>query len=264
MTVPADLLAVLKADYRHIRYLLEVDTTPAFRICSGLVDISHGGNVYTARGWKPGAVIAGDPTRAGFTATIEDIDGDLEALAYSQGWTEKRTATLTILGSTDGVTWATAWSPVTAPIIVAAGGAVFFNLEARGAVGLYSRAGLQIGDSRCRLVFKGARCKYSGPDLTCLRTYDDCAARTGGDNTANFRGARLSPAPGTIINLGKGGRSVPTSPPVGSNWSGGARRQPQMIDNPHMPPASTNGSPPPPAGGGQTPHEPPGHGGHSS
>ena len=254
MGLPTDFLAVINERYRHVRYLLEVDTTAGFRITSGLTPIVYDGDTYTPRGWKPSGITSGDPRSAGFSATIEDIDGDLELTAYQDGWTEGRTATLYILGSLDGEDWVTAWQPITARVLTAQGGHVFFNLGCRGSVGLFAHAGLKVGDSRCRHTYKGSRCKYAGSEATCDRTFDACETRASGDNSANFGGYRAAPAPGTIINLGKGGRAVPTSPPINNTWSGGARRRlPEMMENPNEPPAAVNGGAPPDSGGGTTP-----------
>jgi len=248
MPLPSDLLTVLESSWRELRYLLEIDVSPALRICSGLEPIVYDSNTYTPRGWKPSSITSGDPRSAGFSATIEDIEGDLETLAYVQGWTDGRVATLYVLGSEDGETWATAWQPITAKILNAQGGHVFFNFECRGSVGLFAHAGLKIGDSRCRHVYKGARCQYAGSEATCDRTFDACETRSGGDNSEHFGGARLAPAPGTIINLGKGGRNVPTAPPINNTWSGGTpRRRPQQMENPNVPPVAVNG------GGGDDP-----------
>lgn len=51
----------------------------------------------------------------------------------------------------------------------------------------------------CPYVFRDARCGYAGADTTCLKTWADCGARTGGSNQLRFGGMRNLPAPGTKI-----------------------------------------------------------------
>jgi hypothetical protein len=251
MTLPSDVLALLDADRRLAKYLLEVQVSPAFRICSGVYPVKVGSDTYTPRGWKPGSITSGNPATAGFTATIEDIDGDLELRAYTEGWTGA-TATLYILvRETESSSWATAWQPVTGEIVSAAGGSMFINLEIIAAAGLNSRSGLQQGDSLCRLVYKGARCKYSGTEDTCPRTFDACENRAGGDNSANFRGARFAPAPGEVIKLGRNNPTVPQAPVWSTSWSGGTQRRVQEMFERDPPPVAVDGAGPPTTPPGQ-------------
>jgi hypothetical protein len=256
MTIPADFLALLNSRNRAFRYLLFVDVSSPLRICSGLDVIIHDGDTYTPRGWKPGAIVGGNPSASGFSCTIEDIEGDLETRAYLDGWTDAD-ATLIILAKEIGGSYVTAWEPVTGKISNASGGHVFMNMKVIGGVGLRSRAGLQVGDSLCRLVYQGARCKDASAETTCPRTFVACAARTGGDNTENFRGARYAPESGKVLHLGPAGATVPRGSVPPNPWPTGPRFGPQhtAFEGPE-PPVSTNGGGPPemprwePPGGG--------------
>lgn len=245
MTMTPEFSVILNSPSREFRYLLFIDVTPEFRICSGLVPIVYDGEKYAPRGWKPGAIEGGNPENAGFTCTIEDIEGDLELRAYSDGWTNAE-ATLIILGAPwDGdVDDVEAWEPVTGKISQASGGHIFMNLRVTGGVGLESKSGLQVGDSLCRLTYKGARCKYAGSELTCPRTFDACENRLAGDNTANFRGARYAPEAGTVLHLGPAGATVPMGPPPPNPWPEDWRRRREAFQMPD-PPVSTNGGGPP-------------------
>lgn len=41
---------------------------------------------------------------------------------------------------------------------------------------------------QCPLIFKGAECRYAGPDETCTFTYDDCRGKGNAVNFGGFRG----------------------------------------------------------------------------
>lgn len=256
MTVPGDLLTLLGERYRFIKMLLEIDngTTPV-RICTGSDPVDHGGDTYTPRSWKPGTLRSGSTELASWSCTIADVDAELETQAYLEGFTGADLTFTVLAHDGDGV-WKTAWVPLTGHIFSVEGGHARIDITVRGGIGLGSRAGLQEGDSRCRLVFKGTRCKYGGADLTCDRTYADCAARTGGDNTANFRGVRYAPEPGTVIPLGPSGATVPRTPPWVNTYGWRFRPRYEMMEDPTPPPIATDGAPP--AGdGGHTPMENP-------
>jgi phage-related protein len=57
-----------------------------------------------------------------------------------------------------------------------------------GATGLRARVPGRRAARTCPWTFKGTECGYAGADASCLHTDEDCAARTGGSNLANFGG----------------------------------------------------------------------------
>ena len=242
MSVPSDVLKQLQKRYRAPKLLLEIDTTTPMRYCTGQDPVVYDSNTYTPRQFSVSAVQYGDGERAGFTATIQDIDGAIELRSMTDEITGAL-ATLVAMVKDDDGDWLTPWVLMSAPV-QSAQGSMFANIRASAAFGLNSRGALRPGARTCRYRFKEGRCGYSGGLLTCDRSWADCTTRS---NTARFGGWRFAPAPNSVVDLGPVGVIIPASP-GGTNeypWSlgqpapeppapriPGGRRIPDAADSP--------------------------------
>jgi phage-related protein len=69
--------------------------------------------------------------------------------------------------------------------------------------------------ANCPYAFKDLRCGYAGADTSCLKTWADCGARTGGSNQVRFGGFRNLPHPNTVLSWTNGKWPLPASPRAG-------------------------------------------------
>ena len=141
-TLTAAQQAALARRDQEPLFAVKIDLTTDLLYCSGLEKVTISTDTYTPRGVEVSAVNLSDPASSRATVWIDDLDGAIATVWYSERFSSV-TVTITEAIYNDG-----AWTAVrTIPWICDTAGRLSdgrFVLKLLGAGGLRPRAGLQI------------------------------------------------------------------------------------------------------------------------
>ena len=134
--------AALDLESQEVVVAVKIDLTSDLLYCSGVESVTLAATTYTPRGLQVGAVNVGDPRQSSATVTIDDLDGEIAAVWYTERFSGQ-TVTITEAIMSNG-----AWEVVrTVPWICTTcdrRGDGMFVLHLSGAGGLKPRAGLEV------------------------------------------------------------------------------------------------------------------------
>ena len=134
--------SALARESQEVLFAIKIDLTSDLLYCSGLRQVTIDATTYTPRGVQVSTVNVGDPTSSRATVTLDDLDGTIAAVWYTERFSGQ-TVTITEAIYDDG-----AWTAVrTIPWICTtcnrhSDGRFVINLS--GAGGLKPRAGLGV------------------------------------------------------------------------------------------------------------------------
>lgn len=188
-TLHAHLLAAAASDAQAPVLLAEIAAWNGATVRWAASDaaVVYGGNTYTARPFSVGlpetSQEASEPR-----ASLEVANADLALSALCAAADPVGCAvTVTLVFLSDLGHSKTLLSGVVIDSYGLSEDACAFTLVP-GASGLRARVPGRLASRTCPWTFKSAECGYAGADTTCKHTDEDCAARTGGSNLANYGG----------------------------------------------------------------------------
>ena len=142
LTLTSDQQAALELESQRVVIAVKIDLAADLFYCSGSESVTLGGETYTPRGLELNAVNITDPRSSRATLRIDDIDGEMASVWYSERFSGV-TVTIKEAIKSDGA-WVTVRS---IPWICATCGRNsdgVFTMNLTGAGGFRPRAGLAV------------------------------------------------------------------------------------------------------------------------